>query len=111
MLERLVKENEEKEVRIKLHKEKIARSPRKLERRPARSIAKSSESEEEERTPVQSETSDEEVHSKKCSKLKNGRSSSLLIIEQIQYLIANAVTQSLAEVRIKPLHQTLNQES
>jgi len=50
MLERLVKENEEKEVRIKLHKEKITRITRKLEKWPIRSLVKSSESEEEEKT-------------------------------------------------------------
>jgi len=40
---------------------------------------------------VQSEAFDEEVHSKKGDKLKNGRSSSLLAVEKIQDLIANAV--------------------
>jgi len=49
MLERLVKENEKKEACIKLHEEKIDRLTRKLEKRPARSLIKSSESEEEER--------------------------------------------------------------
>jgi len=46
MLERLVKKNEENEARIKVHKEKIARLTRKLEKWPARSLAKSSKSEE-----------------------------------------------------------------
>jgi len=41
MLERLVRENEEKEVRIKLHEEKIAKLAKKLEKRPARSLVKS----------------------------------------------------------------------
>jgi len=63
MLERLVKESEEKEVRINLQEEKISRLTRKLEKRPAQSLAKSSESEEEERAFVQSEASDKEVHS------------------------------------------------
>jgi len=40
---------------------------------------------------VQSEASNEEVHSKKGGKLKNGRSPSLMNIEQIQDLIANVV--------------------
>ena len=91
MLERLVKENEKKEACIKLHEEKIDRLTRKLEKRPARSLIKSSESEEEERAFVQSEASDEEVHSKKGGQLKNGGSSSLLTIEKIQDLIANVV--------------------
>jgi len=41
MLERLVKENEEKEVHIKLHEKKITRLTKKLKKRLARSIAKS----------------------------------------------------------------------
>jgi len=72
MLERLVKESEEKEARIKLQEKKIATLTKKLEKRPTQSLAKSSESVEEERMSVQSETSDKEVHSKKGSKLKNG---------------------------------------
>jgi len=91
MLERLVKESEENEACIKSQEEKIARLSRKLEKRLARSLAKSSESEEEERASIQSETSNEEVHSKKGSKLKNGGSLSLLTVEQIQDLIANTV--------------------
>jgi len=78
-------------VRIKLQEEKIARLTRKLEKRPARSFKKSSESEEEQRASVQSETSNEEVHSKKGGKLKNGGSPSLMTIEQIQDFIVNAV--------------------
>jgi len=80
MLERLVKENEEKKARIKLHEEKIVRLTRKLEKQPTQSILKSLESEEE-RVFSQSEASDEDVHSKKCGKLKNGRSLSLITIE------------------------------
>ena len=73
----LVSENEEKEGRIKLYKEKIARLTRKLEKRPTRSLEKSSKSEEE-KTFVQSEASKEEVHSKKGGKLKNGGSLNLI---------------------------------
>jgi len=40
MLERLIKENEEKEARIKLHEKKIAKLTRKLKKRPAQSLAK-----------------------------------------------------------------------
>jgi len=64
MLERLVKENEEKEARIKLHEEKIARLTKKLEKWPAQSLEKGSEGEGE-RVSIQSEAFDEEVHSKK----------------------------------------------
>ena len=52
MLERLVKDNEEKEARIKMHKGKIARLIKNLEKRLAWSLAKNSESEEEENTLV-----------------------------------------------------------
>jgi len=51
-----------------------------LEKQPARSITKSLENEEE-RTSTQNEASNEEVHSKKGSKLKNGRFLSLMIVE------------------------------
>ena len=91
MLEQLVKESEEKEARIKLQEKKIARLTKKLEKRLARSLPKRSESEEEERASVQSETSDEKVHSKKGGKLKNGGSLSLMTVKLIQDLIANAV--------------------
>ena len=91
MLELLVKESEEKEAHIKLQEEKIARLTRNLEKRPAQSLAKSLESEEEDRAFVQSEVSNKEVHSKKGGKVKSGRSPSLMTIEQIQDLIANAV--------------------
>jgi len=52
MLKRLVKESEEKDTCIKLPKEKITRLTRKLENRPTRYLAKSLESEEEERAFV-----------------------------------------------------------
>ena len=91
MLEWLVKESEEKEAHIKLQEETIIGMTRKLEKRLSRSFVKSSESEEEDRASVESEVSDEEDHSKKGGKLMNGESSSLMIIDQIQDLIANAV--------------------
>jgi len=97
MLKRLVKENEEKEAHIKLHEEKIARLTRKLEKRPPQSITKRSASKEEGRASVQSEASDEEAHSKKGGKLKNGGCSSLLTIKQNQDLIINAVNAQLGE--------------
>jgi len=91
MLEQIVKESEEKEAHIKLQEEKIARLTKKLKNQPVWSLVKSSESEEEERASVQSENSDEGVHSKKGGKLKNGGSPSLMTIKQIQDLIANRV--------------------
>jgi len=81
---------QKKEARIKLQEEKIAMLTRKPDKQPARSLAKSSEREEEERAFDQSEAS-EEVHSKKGGKLKNGGSLSLMTVEQIQDLIANTV--------------------
>jgi len=61
MLERLIKESEENEGRIKLQEEKITRLTRKLEKWPAQSLAKSLESEEEGRTSIQTEASDKKV--------------------------------------------------
>jgi len=72
MLERLVKESEEKKVRMKLQEEKITRLTKKLEKRPAQSLVKGLESEEEERAFVYIKASNEEIHSKKDGKLKNG---------------------------------------
>jgi len=63
-----------------LQEEKIARLTKKLEKQPAQSLAKSSESEEEERASIQSEAFHEQVHSKKGSKLKNGGSPSLMTV-------------------------------
>jgi len=83
--------SEEKEAHIKLQEEKIARLTRTLEKRPARSLVKSSESKEEERPSIQNEASHEEVHSKKGCKVKNGESPSLMTVEQIQDLITNVV--------------------
>jgi len=95
MLERVIKESQEKEAYIKLQEERIASFDQKAGEAASLILAKTSESEEEERTSVQSETSDKEVHSKKGSKLKNGRSPSLMIIEQIQDLIVNVVKAQL----------------
>jgi len=69
---------------------KECRLTRKLEKQSARSLAKSSEGEAEERVFIQSEAFDGEVHSKEGDKLKHGGSPSFMIIEQIQDLIANA---------------------
>ena len=78
-----MKENEENGACIKFHEEQIARLTRKLEKQLARSLEKSSESEEEGKTFVHSEASDEEVHSKKGGKLKNDGSPNLMTVEQI----------------------------
>jgi len=53
MLERLVKDSEQKEVCIKSQEEKIAGLTRELKKRPTQSLAKSSECKEEERASVQ----------------------------------------------------------
>jgi len=94
ILEQLVKENEDKEACIKLHQEKVAGLTRKLEKKLARSLEKSSKRNEG-KTFVLSEASDEEVHSKKGGKLKNDGSSNLMTVEQIQDLIANVVKAQL----------------
>ena len=52
-------------------------------------------SEEEEKASIQSEAFEEEVHSKKGGKLKNGESPSLITVEKIQDLIANTVKAQL----------------
>ena len=72
MLEWLIKESEEKEAGIKLQEEQIARLTKRLEKWPAQSLVKSSESEKKYRASIQSEASDKEVNSKKGGKLKNG---------------------------------------
>ena len=53
--EKLIKENEEKEVRIKLQEEKIARLIKKLEKWLARSSTKNLESEDDEKASIPSE--------------------------------------------------------
>jgi len=97
MLERIIMENAEKEMHVKYHEEKIARLTRKLEKWPAQSLKKSSETEEEDKASIKSESSNGEHHSKKGSKLKNGCCPSLMIVEQILDLIANAVKAQLGE--------------
>jgi len=62
MLEKLAKKSDEKEVRIKQQEEKIARLTKKLEKHPTRSLAKTSESEEEGKAFVQSEAFEEKVY-------------------------------------------------
>jgi len=111
-MEQLIKESEENEARIKLQEEKITRLTRKLEKRPTQSLAKSSESEAEERASIQSEASDEEVHAKKGGKLKNGGSPRLMTIEQIQDMIAKCSQDTTGRrcAQDSPLHQALQQE-
>jgi len=83
MLEKLIKENKDKEVHIQLQEKKITRLAKKLKKWSARSFMQNSESENEEKVFVQSEPSDEEVHSKKGGQLKTNRSSGLMTSEQI----------------------------
>ena len=78
-----------------MQEEKIARLTRKLEKQPARSLIKSSESEGEERASIQSGAFDEEVHPKKGGKLRNGGCPSLITIVQIQDLIVSAIKAQL----------------
>jgi len=78
-----------------LHEEKITRLTRNLKKRSARPLEKCSNIEEEEKTFVKSEAFDEEFHSNKGGKLKNGGSPNLMTIEQIQDLIANVVKTQL----------------
>jgi len=94
-LEKLVKENEENEVCIRLQEEKIVRLTRKLEK-----------------AFVQSEASDEEVYLKKGSTLKNDGFPSLMTVEQIQDLIANSIKAQLGGgAENSPLYQVVHQES
>ena len=95
MLERLVKESEEREVRITVLEEKITRLTKKMEKWPTRSSTKNSESEDEEKASIQSEHSDEKIHSKKGGQFKNNGSPSSMTAEQIQQLVANAVKAQL----------------
>jgi len=58
ILEKLVKETEQKEVCIKMYEEKIFMLTKKLEKRPVWSSIKNSGSEDDEKASIQSETSD-----------------------------------------------------
>jgi len=99
VLETFMKESEEKKACTKLQEEKIARLTRKLEKWPARSFIKKSKTKEQ-KASVQSETSNEEVHSKKGGQLKNDRSPGSMTVKQIQDLIVNAIKAHLgADVR------------
>jgi len=82
--EKLTKESEEKDAWIKLQDEKIAKLTKKLEKWPARFVTKDSESEEEVKSSLHSEASNEELHSKKGDKYKNNCSSRLRTWLQIQ---------------------------
>ena len=97
ILEKLTRDNEEKEARIKLQEEKIAKLIRKLEKRPTQSFTKDSESEDSEKMSIHIETSDSEKQSKKGETPKHVKSSGSMTIEQIQDLIANAVKVQLGE--------------
>ena len=81
ILEKLTKNNEEKEARIKLQEEKIAKLTRKLEKRPAQSFTKDSKSEDSEKMSIHIEASDSEKRSKKGANPKHVKSSRLMTIE------------------------------
>ena len=70
MLEKLIKESEQKEACIKLQEETIAKLTEKFEKHPTLSLVKSSKSEQGEKMTVQSEAFNEDVLSKKHNKLK-----------------------------------------
>jgi len=97
ILEKLTRDNEEKEARIKLQEEKIAKLTRKLEEQPAQSSTKDSESEDSEKMSIHNEASNSEKQSKKDATPKYVKSSGSMTIEQIQDLIANAVKAQLGE--------------
>ena len=97
ILENLTRESAEKEACIKFQEEKIARLTKKLEKQSTQSLAKDSKSEDSEKVSVHTEVSENEKKIKKGSTPKHVRSSGLMTIEQIQYLIANAVKAQLGE--------------
>jgi len=89
--EKLTRESAEKEVRIKLQEEKIAKLTRKLEKRTTQSSSKDSEREDSGKVSVHTEAFDNEKQPKKGITSKNVKSSESMTIEQIQDLIANTV--------------------
>jgi len=97
ILEKLTKDNEEKDVRIKLQEEKIAKLIKKLGKRLAQSSAKDGESEDSKNMSIHIEASDSEKQSKKAATPIHVKSSGSITIEQIQDLIANAVKAQLGE--------------
>jgi len=106
ILEKLTRDNEEKEAHIKLQKEKIAKLTRKLGKRPAQSSTKDSESDDSEKMPIHIEASDSEKQSKKDATPKHDKSSGSMTIEKIQDLIANVVKAQLGEGSCRPLLYT-----
>jgi len=91
ILGKLTRENEEKEARIKLQVEKITKLTRELEKQPAQSSTKDSESEDSEKVSIHTEAFDSEKQSNKSATSKHVKSSRSMTIKQIQDLIANAV--------------------
>jgi len=68
-----------------------------LEKRPVQSSTKDSESENSERVSIHTEASGSKKQYKKSAAPKHVKSSGLMIVEQIQNLIANAVKEHLGE--------------
>jgi len=91
ILEKLTRDNEEKEAYIKFQEEKIAKLTRKLEKWPAQSFTNDSESDDSEKISIHIEASDSEKQPKKGTTPKHDKSSRSMTIEQIQHLIANDV--------------------
>jgi len=97
ILEKLTRDNEGKEARIKLQDENIAKLNRILEKRPAQSSIKDSESEDLEKMFIHTKAADSEKQSEKGATHKYVKSSGSIAIKQIQDLIANAVKVQLGE--------------
>jgi len=95
ILEKLTRENEEREARIKLQEEKTAKLTKKLEKQAAQSSTNDSESEDLEKVSIHTEASDDKKQPKKGAMPKNVKSSRLMTIDQIQDLIANVVKAQL----------------
>ena len=90
-LEKLTRESEEKESCIKLQEEKVAKLPKKLEKRSTQSSTKDSKSEDSGKVFVHTEPSGNGKQPNKSNTPKNVKSSGSMTIEQIQDLISNAV--------------------
>jgi len=97
ILEKLTRESEENEACIKLQAEKIAKLTKKLEKRSTQSFAKYSDSEDLGKVSAHIEASGKERQPKKGGMPKNVKPFWSMTIEQIQYLITNAVKGHLGE--------------
>ena len=95
ILEKLTRENEEKEACIKFQEEKIAKLTKKLEKWSAQSSTRDSENEDSKKVSIHTEASDSKKQLKKGATPKHVKLSGSMTIEQIQDLMANAVMAQL----------------